>query len=82
MSTRIREQLKAATDVKRFPVTSWMLAGACLCGLAINEMILVRPARQKLERSEAEQAAFDAGAEPRVLASGAVLMPDGRIERR
>ena len=61
-------------DVQRFPVTSWMIAGAALCCLGINEIMFVRPMRQKLERSEMEEAAVAAGAKPRVLDSGAVLM--------
>ena len=82
MSSRIRKQLAAAMDVQRFPVTSWMIAGAALCCLGINEIMFVRPMRQKLERSELEEAAVAAGAEPRVLDSVAVLMPDGRIVKK
>ena len=82
MSSRWRQQIRAATEVRRFPVTSWMLAGACLCGLAVNEVVFVRPARARLERSEAEEAALLSGNAPRELASGATLMPDGRIVKK
>lgn len=75
------QQFREATNIGKFPLMSWMLAGFCLCGLAVNEVVFVRPARRALERSEAEQAAVDMGTQPRVLASGATLMPDGRIVR-
>jgi hypothetical protein len=82
MSSRWHVQLREATKVHRFPVMSWMLAGCCLCGLAVNEVIFVRPARDRLERAEMEQAAIDAGAEPKLLSTGALLMPDGRIVKQ
>ena len=85
MVGRLLAQLRDATAVHKFPVLSWMLAGACLCGLAVNELVFVQPARRRLERLEAEEAAALAGVEPRPLPGGAVLMPDGRIvpkERR
>ena len=63
----------------KFPVLTWMLAGGCLCGLAVSEVCLVTPKRRELERSEAEAEAIAMGAQPRVLPSGRVLMPDGRI---
>ena len=86
MATRAKEfaNLKAkqwaeATNIGKFPYMSWLLAGVCLCGLGISEILFVRPARQRLERTEAEQSAVDLGQAPKVLASGKVLMPDGRI---
>ena len=56
-------------------------AGGCVCGLALNEYINVRPMRRKLDQQEKEAAgiAGTASAEARVLPSGQLLMPDGRI---
>ena len=72
-------QFGEATKVGRFPVLSWMLAGACLCALAISEVTLVRPARRAMERSDAEQAARDLGQSPKELPGGKLLLPDGRV---
>tara|TARA_B110001452_G_scaffold96434_1_gene79729 strand:- start:1557 stop:1910 length:354 start_codon:yes stop_codon:yes gene_type:complete len=56
-------------------------AGGCLCGLAVNELLNVRPMRRKIEQQEKEAAgiASTGSAEPRALPSGHLLMPDGRI---
>ena len=76
---RWREQLREATKVNRLPVSSWMLAACALAGLAINEFVNVRPARERLERTEAEESARALGIEPREIAGGKLLMPDGRV---
>jgi hypothetical protein len=68
--------------VRKFPVTSWTAAGAVLCALGVNEVMVVGPARRRLERSEAEAAALSAGTVERELPSGAVLHPDGSIRKR
>ena len=73
------KQFAEATKIGNFPVLSWMLAGACLCGLAISEVTIVRPKRRELERSEAEQTAMDLGQKPKELAGGKLLLPDGRV---
>ena len=79
MSSKRWQQWKEATAVGRFPVTSWLLAGSCLCLLAVSEVMFVRPERRRQERSEAEEFAVQQGTAPRELASGKLLMPDGRI---
>ena len=81
MSSRLRQQFRDAVHLKRFPVTSWMLAGACLCGLAINEVTFVRPERRRQERTEAEASAVALGTAPKELPGGRLLMPDGRVVR-
>ena len=80
--TRLSRQFKDATNLEGgFPIRSWVLAGGCVCGLALNEYINVRPMRRKLDQQEKEAAgiAGTASAEARVLPSGQLLMPDGRI---
>ena len=79
MTSKRWQQWKEATAVGRFPVTSWLLAGSCLCLLAVSEVMFVRPERMRQERSEAEEFAVQQGTAPRELASGKLLMPDGRI---
>ena len=46
--------------VRKFPIASWTAAGAVLCALAVNELLVVQPARRRIERSEAEAAALSA----------------------
>ena len=88
--SRLRRQWSEATMVKNFPVGSWLLAGSCLCGLALLERFVTGPMRKEQEAAGAAPSVSIFGdiavSKPRVgqktLPDGSKLMEDGSIRRK
>ena len=49
MKSRLQRQWREATGMKSFPLTSWMIAGSCLFGLALLEHFYTGPLRRQME---------------------------------
>lgn len=88
---RFRRQVREATTIRRFPLGTWMAAGAALFCLAMSERFIVGPMRKEQEASGnapgvsvfGDIAAFTGRVhtKEKTLADGSTLQEDGSIRR-
>ncbi len=88
--SRLVQQWRDITFVKRFPVGSWLAAGSCLLALALSERFIVGPMRKQQEAAGSAPSVSIFGdiavsrpdLNARQLPDGSTLLSDGSIVKK